>query len=181
MSSTISYKTFYPAGQTQPARYTYRCNVCGVQPSTGVGRGWADPAARTRAAKTHQLQGCKPAEVRASLMETAAAVTGAVSDGYATGSKVAALLKAVKATKDPFSDGDVIRWYDRRGRGYTCSALKGGGLWWFSGGPSLYRGIVGESAVDTRATAYTYESLAKILGSENVTMVQLATGWTPIS
>ncbi|MGV8846399.1 hypothetical protein [Tessaracoccus sp.] len=69
-SSMISYLTYYPSGTGGAALFSYRCRVCGAQP------GWSDPAARTRAAETHALQGCEdPKANPVTITNTGPAVT----------------------------------------------------------------------------------------------------------
>lgn len=50
--------------------------------------------------------------------------------------KLAFLGEAVARTRDPFKNGDVIRWsgrYANRGTLYTWVALKSGGKWYITG------------------------------------------------
>ena len=85
--------------------------------------------------------------------------------------KVAYLSESVARQRDPFKDGDVIRWSGRfgaRGATYTWVALKAGGQWFITGRSSGY--------------ARTFRQVVGLVTGEGFALksLDIATTWTAV-
>lgn len=99
--------------------------------------------------------------------------TGKVRNTATQAAAIKALRKTVtraKGPRDPFQDGDVVRWESRGARLYMYAALRAGGRWWFTGGANFYG----------HGPSCTYEQLTKILSRADIHQVHVSSTWSSL-